>query len=218
MSPELFDPDRFDLDNSRQTKYSDRYALGMVIYEVLSEQVPFSRHHGYAVVVKILKGERPKRPQGEGTWFVNDVWNTLERCWKPSPSDRPSIKHVLRCLERTSRSWTPPPLQTVACAPTAHSPTRNSETSTEESTDEGKASSPSEAASPHPSQEFPPKGDAYENSTHSSAHELSGLPYNTPGYQYMGTDVIDPSGSDSEESAGILDGVSLAGVLGNFQY
>lgn len=33
MSPELLDPQRFD-SNGRPTRESDRYALGMVIYEV----------------------------------------------------------------------------------------------------------------------------------------------------------------------------------------
>ena len=36
MSPELFDPESFGLQEGRPTKASDCYALGMVIYEVLS--------------------------------------------------------------------------------------------------------------------------------------------------------------------------------------
>ena len=42
MSPELLDPERFDLKETRPTKESDCYALGMVIYEVLSGQTPFA--------------------------------------------------------------------------------------------------------------------------------------------------------------------------------
>ena len=34
MSPELLDPKRFNASDPRPTKESDRYALGMVIYEV----------------------------------------------------------------------------------------------------------------------------------------------------------------------------------------
>ena len=34
MSPELLDPDRYGLPDSRPTKQSDCYALGMVVYEV----------------------------------------------------------------------------------------------------------------------------------------------------------------------------------------
>ena len=34
MSPELLDPKRFNLTDPRPTKESDRFAMGMVIYEV----------------------------------------------------------------------------------------------------------------------------------------------------------------------------------------
>jgi len=42
MSPKLLNPDQFDLKDSRPTKQSDCYALGMAIYEVLSGQSPFA--------------------------------------------------------------------------------------------------------------------------------------------------------------------------------
>ena len=81
MSPELFDPEKFDLKDSRQTKHSDCYALGMVVYEVLSGRVPFSRHHGLAIIWAIMKGERPARPRGEdGKWFTDGIWSLMERC------------------------------------------------------------------------------------------------------------------------------------------
>ena len=108
MSPELFDPKRFGLEAGCPTKRSDCYALGMLIYEVLSGKIPFSRHYGYAVVVKILEGERPGRPRGAiGKLFTNEVWDVLESCWKHTPCDRPRIGDVLECLEKASRSWIP---------------------------------------------------------------------------------------------------------------
>ena len=100
-SPELLVPDRFGLKESCPTKASDCYALGMVIYEVLSGQTPFAQYSSLAVVWKILEGERPMRPQGaQGVWFTDDIRGILERCWKPQPSDRISPKTVLLDLER----------------------------------------------------------------------------------------------------------------------
>ena len=149
MSPELFDPETFGLKDGRPTKPSDCYALGMLIYEVLSGEMPFSRHHGYAVVVRISKGERPVRPQGaHGMWFTNGVWDTLERCWKPIPGDRPRIKEVLQCLENTSRSWTPPSQTLPATDPSPNNP----DSSGEESTDKSEVSSPSRVVSSQPPQ------------------------------------------------------------------
>ncbi|KAF9644756.1 kinase-like protein [Thelephora ganbajun] len=99
MSPELLEPERFDLKEARPTKESDCYALGMVIYEVLSGQVPFAVCGRFGPLAKIIRGERPERPQGE-QWepFKDGIWEVVERCWKHKPSDRTSARDVLRDL------------------------------------------------------------------------------------------------------------------------
>ena len=108
MSPELFHPKDFGLEDSRRTKCSDCYALGMVIYEVLSGRVPFFSYDVFAVVAKVGRGERPERPQGaEGKLFTDVIWGILERCWAPRRDNRPRIEDVLRFLEEASRFWTP---------------------------------------------------------------------------------------------------------------
>jgi hypothetical protein len=109
MSPELFDPDRFGLTEIHPTKRSDCYALGMVIYEVLSGEIPFARWEGFIVVRKVLNGERPGRPQEEGTLFTDGIWGTLELCWKAEPRDRISAKTVLLRLEGNPSPLRPPP-------------------------------------------------------------------------------------------------------------
>ena len=112
MSPELLDPSKFGLENSRRTKESDCYALGMVVYEVLSGQVPFgTQYTNYVVTSKIIDGERPEVPEGpERVWFTDDLWETLELCWSHQPEGRPTIGTVSECLERASPAWHLPPL------------------------------------------------------------------------------------------------------------
>ena len=103
MSPELFYPDQTGLRDTRPTKQSDCYALGMVIYEVLSGQVPFSPFHCCIVIRQVIEGERPQRPNGpEGAMFTDDLWQTLNRCWASEPPSRPSARVVLECLESVS--------------------------------------------------------------------------------------------------------------------
>jgi len=110
MSPEILDPDRFGPGDSRPTKHSDCYALGMVILEVLTGVHPFPNYNNLIVTSKIVEGKRPGRPEGEeGVWFTNDLWEMLERCWSPQPERRPAIDAVLQCLRRGSTTWRPLP-------------------------------------------------------------------------------------------------------------
>lgn len=100
MSPELLNPEIFGLDKIYSTKESDCYALGMVVYEVLSGQMPFAPHRASVVVVKVLGGERPGRPHGEnGILFTDSIWRVLEHCWEHQPCDRISAKTILQGLE-----------------------------------------------------------------------------------------------------------------------
>ena len=108
MSPEILTLDQSGLKNSRPTKESDCYALGMVIYEVLSGRAPFSQFNPYIVIRKVMDGERPERPKGvEGAWFTDELWGMLNRCWESQPESRPSVTAVLECLEWVSRDAEP---------------------------------------------------------------------------------------------------------------
>ena len=119
MSPELLDPEQFGLTQSRPTKESDCYALGMVVYEVLSGQAPFAPSTAHAVIGMVLRGKRPRRPQGEEGKLLGDaMWQVLEQCWKSRPCDRISVEAVLHSLEGN-----PPP-------PREHNGPRNQTSST----------------------------------------------------------------------------------------
>ena len=103
MSPELLTSDPTGPEVTRLTKQSDSYALGMVIYEVLSGQPPFAPFQSHTVIMKVVQGERPGRPNGlEGARFTDELWRTLNRCWQPLPECRPSAEAVLECLEQVS--------------------------------------------------------------------------------------------------------------------
>ena len=104
MSPELFEPQEFGFETSHRTIRSDCYALGMVIYEVISGHLPFHAHSEYTVIRKVLEGTRPPRD----TEFADILWEMLQSCWTAQPSDRPKIEDVLQCLERASELPKPP--------------------------------------------------------------------------------------------------------------
>jgi len=100
MSPERIAPERFGLENSRPTKSSDCYALGMVIYETISGNLPFHKHSYFTVSLKVMEGERPPR----GVGFTESLWKMLEQCWISQPGGRPSIEDILQRLEIFSDS------------------------------------------------------------------------------------------------------------------
>ena len=100
MSPELLDPEKFKVSKRQQTKESDCYALGMVVYEVLSGRAPFGTDGPFPILRKVLNGEHPLRPQDEaGRLITDDIWDVLERCWKTDPKERASAQEVLQRLE-----------------------------------------------------------------------------------------------------------------------
>jgi serine/threonine protein kinase len=103
MSPELIDPGESGLEKSRPTMASDCYALGMVIYETVSGNIPFHENRDVAIFAKVARGERPTR----GTEFPDRLWKMMESCWAPEAKDRPSIEDVLQCLQMVSISKSP---------------------------------------------------------------------------------------------------------------
>ena len=106
MSPELLNPAQFDLPHGQPTKESDCYALGMVILEVLSGQVPFPNDSSWVVMQRVLKGEHPERPVG--ALFVDGLWGMLELCWNTQPKSRPSVETVLKYFMQVSWVWEQP--------------------------------------------------------------------------------------------------------------
>ncbi|KAF9643032.1 kinase-like protein [Thelephora ganbajun] len=109
MSPELLEPQNFGLTEIRPTRESDYYALGMVIYEILSGQAPFATYSPFGIPAKIKDGERPERPQGEqGKLITDGIWEVVKRCWEREPGKRASARDVLLCLGETPPPPPPP--------------------------------------------------------------------------------------------------------------
>eukprot|EP01033_Poteriospumella_lacustris_P013511 gene13511-9667_t len=101
MAPEL-------LDNGTFTKSVDCYAMGMVIWEIFTKEIPFGRMDVSEIRQKVLSGKRPAIPSYS---MHPRVAALINRCWSQSPDDRPSASEIvdeLLDLEKTvpSSSYT----------------------------------------------------------------------------------------------------------------
>jgi hypothetical protein len=156
----------------------------MVIYEVLSGHKPFYQYTDYVVSGKVLKGDRPERPQGSDgvVGFTDDVWEISELCWEPLPQDRPGIEDVLKRLKTVASSWILPSPLLMAVPSAVHSPTSSEQIV---GVDEREVFSPSQ-----PSDQPPPKDDVGNHSIHPPVDGFSALLHVTPDHQDLG----DPGG------------------------
>ena len=123
MSPELLDPDGFGTDG-RPTRESDRYALGMVIYEVcrlntrrsfiypsqvLTGLKPFHHMHGITFMLPMLRGKRPEKPpHAETLGFSDALWGLVQSCWSATSTDRPTAQELFNQLSLDSPGWISP--------------------------------------------------------------------------------------------------------------
>jgi len=105
MSPELLDPDEHD-GYSGRTKHSDNYAFGMVVYEVLTGNVPFHLLHEYSVINKVLRGDRPEIPADtSAAAHKSGVWAIVQQSWAAKPFERPTLSLVRQRLFAAVEMW-----------------------------------------------------------------------------------------------------------------
>ncbi|KAF9790619.1 kinase-like domain-containing protein [Thelephora terrestris] len=113
MSPELLDPKGFK-SNGRSTRESDCYALGMLIYEVLTGLRPFHDMHDPTFIGPVLRGKRPEKPrEAESLGFSDTIWGLVQLCWSEDIAARPTSRELLDHFSIASPSWRAPAVYPV---------------------------------------------------------------------------------------------------------
>jgi serine/threonine protein kinase len=81
---------------------SDVFALGVVLWEVATWQLPWQGHNAMTIGMKVVQGERPTMPprlpgESGGADFpgLARYVALMQRCWAQQPADRPGVKEVI---------------------------------------------------------------------------------------------------------------------------
>lgn len=68
----------------------------MFAVEVFTGEMPFKNRRNEAVALLILQGNRPEMPRNSQTvGLTGDMWNLLQSCWQPDPSNRPTMEELV---------------------------------------------------------------------------------------------------------------------------
>ncbi|KZT23735.1 kinase-like protein [Neolentinus lepideus HHB14362 ss-1] len=83
------------------TTASDVYALGMLLFEIITHERPFARRTVPQIICQIAADGRPSKPEVLSP-VGEQLWPLIEMCWSADPAERPSMDEVsayVRSLE-----------------------------------------------------------------------------------------------------------------------
>ena len=100
MAPELFD------DEPKMTTASDIYSFGMVLWELVTRQLPYAKASNPMVAARwIEKGKKEEIPGDCPPAFKK----IIESCWQSTPTERPTAIRVLADLKPLAEQKVLPP-------------------------------------------------------------------------------------------------------------
>lgn len=79
------------LKRAPHTEQSDIYSYGIILWEIVTGKIPYSRQDDTEVFKKVLSGEREKIPAD----VVPEWSNLITRCWAALPAERPSLEEII---------------------------------------------------------------------------------------------------------------------------
>lgn len=81
----------------------------------MTAEIPFKNWSNMAVINKVVRGERPKRPSDDASpGFSVSLWQIAEDSWRQSPEERSTARVLLDQLNQITRHWVPPSSVEVA--------------------------------------------------------------------------------------------------------
>ena len=94
MAPEIAKEER-----SRISPKCDIYSFAMVLYEIVTLQLPFKDDPELMAMMKVLQGQRPTLPESDPECepFLRHL---ITACWDEDPNNRPTFQEIKHALDR----------------------------------------------------------------------------------------------------------------------
>jgi serine/threonine protein kinase len=87
MAPEMFQSQAY-------TEKVDVYSYGIVLFELLTGDIPYQGENSFSLPVQVTRGLRPTIPKG-----LSKTWTKLmTSCWHDKPSRRPGFDKIVQTL------------------------------------------------------------------------------------------------------------------------
>ena len=77
-------------------------------FQVLTDKRPFHEHKSWAVILQIIKGTMPKKPDfTTSRGYTEEIWELTTTCWRQDPTKRPTVDKLLESLSYGALQWKP---------------------------------------------------------------------------------------------------------------
>lgn len=100
MNPRWLAPELFD--GEKPTKACDIFSFGVIMWELLTFEVPWGSQNPWVIVNRLQSGERLQVKHDPGVCSSVDFqqyFDLMNHCWQQDKDDRPTIQGVKKALE-----------------------------------------------------------------------------------------------------------------------